>query len=46
MLKLSPWGHSKSTYALKEEGGDTTNACENAQRDAGLPRVYVHPYYF
>ena len=27
MLKFSPWGHSKSTYAPEEGGGGAPKAC-------------------
>ena len=42
------WGHSKSTYAVMEEGRwGTPKTCENVQREGGgLPRVYVSPYFF
>ena len=41
------WGHSKSTYALMEEGrGGTPKTCENMQRESDLPRVYVSLYLF
>ena len=54
MLKFALWGHSKSTYALMEEGGGTPKRCENVQGDEDLPRTYVclykavfsHLYYF
>ena len=41
------WGHSKSTYALIEEGrGGTPKTCEDVQGEGDLPKVYVSLYLF
>ena len=45
MLKFSPWSHSKSTYASKEEGGGALKVLKRT-KGGDLPRVYIQPSYF